>query len=115
MRHLSCHLPCTCRTLHATHSETHAAPQLPRLLRTATHLAPAACLPPPAQDGRIYITSKGCERFKITKVVKDKPVLLAEVEVLGEDNDQSDTTKALAQEVADLFRCGGLRGLCSAA
>ena len=82
----------------------HIPPHLARPRLATTHLTPSHLASTHAQDGRIYITSKGCERFKITKVVKDKPVLLAEVEVLGEDNDQSDTTKALAQEVADLFR-----------
>lgn len=37
------------------------------------------------QDGRIFITSKGRERFKITGIVKEKPVLIAEVEELEED------------------------------
>jgi Lon protease-like protein len=38
---------------------------------------------------RRYITNMGVERFKITKVVKERPVLVCEVEVLPEDEDES--------------------------
>ncbi|WIA15556.1 hypothetical protein OEZ86_004158 [Tetradesmus obliquus] len=55
-------------------------------------------------SGRMYVTNKGIERFKVTKVVKQQPVLVCEVEVLPEDDDQSDEAKALAAQVADLFR-----------
>lgn len=55
-------------------------------------------------DGRIYVTQKGIERFEIKKVVREKPVLVCEVEVLPEDNDCSEEVTALAKEVADLFR-----------
>lgn len=41
-------------------------------------------------SGRMYVTNKGIERFKVTKVVKQQPVLVCEVEVLPEDDDQSD-------------------------
>lgn len=55
-------------------------------------------------DGRMVVTTKGTERFKITSVIKEKPVLVCEVEVLPEDNDTSEQAKTLASEVADLFR-----------
>ncbi len=41
-----------------------------------------------AQDGRLFVTTKGRERFEIKNVVKDKPVLLCEVEVLQDDTQQ---------------------------
>lgn len=39
---------------------------------------------------RRFVTNKGVERFKITDVIKEKPVLLCEVEVLPEDADESE-------------------------
>jgi hypothetical protein len=36
---------------------------------------------------------QGIERFLITKVVKEKPVLICEVEVLPEDNDASEEVR----------------------
>jgi hypothetical protein len=36
------------------------------------------------------VTNKGVERFKIVNVVKEKPVLLCEVEVLDEDDDETE-------------------------
>jgi hypothetical protein len=41
-------------------------------------------------SGRIYVTNKGIERFKVTKVVNERPVLLCEVEVLPEDDNTSE-------------------------
>lgn len=58
----------------------------------------------PLDDGRLYITSKGVEKFNIKKVVKEKPILICEVEIMAEDNDCSPETTALATEVADLYR-----------
>lgn len=40
--------------------------------------------------GRMYVTNKGVERFKVTKVVAEKPVLICDVEVLPEDEDESE-------------------------
>lgn len=57
-----------------------------------------------AEDGRLYITNKGIERFRIVEVVKERPVLICEVEVLDEDDDVSDEVKSLSEEVASLFR-----------
>jgi hypothetical protein len=37
-----------------------------------------------------FVTNKGVERFKIVNVVQEKPVLLCEVEVLEEDEDESE-------------------------
>lgn len=39
---------------------------------------------------RRFVTNKGVERFKIVNVVKEKPVLLCEVEVLDEDDDETE-------------------------
>jgi ATP-dependent Lon protease len=44
-------------------------------------------------SGRMYITNKGIERFRVTNVVKQKPVLVCDVEVLPEDDDQSDEVR----------------------
>jgi len=38
-------------------------------------------------DGRMYITSRGTERFRVTRVVKERPVLICEVETIPEDAD----------------------------
>ncbi|GAX85660.1 hypothetical protein CEUSTIGMA_g13075.t1 [Chlamydomonas eustigma] len=54
-------------------------------------------------DGRLFITSKGKERFRVIKVVAEKPILLCEVEVLKED-EETEEAKQLATEVADLLR-----------
>ncbi|KAF8057912.1 Lonrf1 [Scenedesmus sp. PABB004] len=56
-------------------------------------------------SGRMYVTSKGLERFRVTSVIAERPVMLCEVEVLPEDDpDASDEAKALAGEVGELFR-----------
>jgi Lon protease-like protein len=54
-------------------------------------------------DGRLFVTSKGKERFKVLKVVAEKPILLCEVEVLKED-EETEEAKQLSLEVADLLR-----------
>ncbi len=36
-------------------------------------------------DGRIFVTNKGREKFKVLKVVKEKPVMLCEVEMMPEE------------------------------
>jgi ATP-dependent Lon protease len=41
-----------------------------------------------------FVTNKGVERFKIVNVVQEKPVLLCEVEVLEEDEDESEDVSA---------------------
>jgi len=56
------------------------------------------------QDGRIFVTTKGRERYKIVDIVKEKPILLCEVEVLEEDQNESDEVSSLAREVADMLR-----------
>jgi ATP-dependent Lon protease len=64
-------------------------------------------------DGRIYITSRGTERFRVTRVVKERPVLICEVETIAEDGDGaadrdapgvSQRAKDLAAEVAETLR-----------
>ncbi len=37
-----------------------------------------------------FVTNKGVERFKIVDVVKEKPVLVCEVEVLEEDEAETE-------------------------
>lgn len=41
-------------------------------------------------DGRLFITSKGKERFKVLNVVAEKPILLCEVEVLPEETEETE-------------------------
>eukprot|EP00878_Enallax_costatus_P005223 GHUV01005489.1.p1 GENE.GHUV01005489.1~~GHUV01005489.1.p1 ORF type:complete len:347 (+),score=73.03 GHUV01005489.1:210-1250(+) len=55
-------------------------------------------------NGRMYVTNKGVERFEVKSVVTEKPVLVCEVEVLPEDQDESEEATKLSSEVADLFR-----------
>lgn len=38
----------------------------------------------------MLIENTGKERFQITRVVEERPVLICEVELLDEDNDASD-------------------------
>ncbi|MEW5310419.1 MAG: hypothetical protein WDW38_002218 [Sanguina aurantia] len=58
------------------------------------------------EDGRLITTNKGRERFKITRVVKEKPVLICEVEILEEAEADLITPEvvALGEEVAGLLR-----------
>ncbi|GLI60943.1 hypothetical protein VaNZ11_003181 [Volvox africanus] len=56
------------------------------------------------QDGRIFVTSKGRERFRILSIVKDRPIMIAEVEELPEDEAEGEEVASLAEEVADLLR-----------
>jgi hypothetical protein len=42
-----------------------------------------------------FVTNKGVERFEIVKVIQEKPVLLCEVEVLDEDDDDSDEVSCM--------------------
>lgn len=61
----------------------------------------------PAADGRIFVQNKGKERFKVIKIISEKPVLTCEVEVLKEDEEVDVTggeIKALSDEVAALLR-----------
>lgn len=55
---------------------------------TVPHTLPDT--PPPYR----FVTNKGVERFKIVNVVQEKPVLLCEVEVLEEDEDESEDVSA---------------------
>jgi len=60
------------------------------------------------EDGRLLVVMRGVERFRIRRVVADKPVLITEVEVL-EDEEDEETLKelegegGLAEEVRELF------------
>ncbi|KAG2423218.1 hypothetical protein HXX76_015475 [Chlamydomonas incerta] len=56
------------------------------------------------QDGRIFITTKGRERFRVRSIVRERPIMIAEVEELDEDDDDSEEVTSLAKEVADLLR-----------
>ncbi|KAG2427714.1 hypothetical protein HYH02_014545 [Chlamydomonas schloesseri] len=56
------------------------------------------------QDGRIFITTKGRERFRVRSIVRERPIMIAEVEDLDEDDDDGDEVTGLAKEVADLLR-----------
>lgn len=55
-------------------------------------------------DGRMLIENIGRERFRIVEVVEEKPVLVAKVEFLTEDDDSAQETVGLAQDVAQLFK-----------
>lgn len=54
-------------------------------------------------DGRLFVSNKGRDRFRILNIVKEKPVLLCEVEVIPE-TEETEETKELAREVAELLR-----------
>ncbi|GLC41480.1 hypothetical protein PLESTB_001007100 [Pleodorina starrii] len=56
------------------------------------------------QDGRIFITTKGRERFRVLSIVKERPIMIAEVEELEEDEAEGEEVVVLAKEVADLLR-----------
>lgn len=55
-------------------------------------------------EGRMFITNKGVERFRILEVVKERPVLTCQVEILDEDENMTEEAVTLANEVAELFR-----------
>jgi len=61
-------------------------------------------------DGRMLVESTGRRRFRVRKVVKEKPVMVCEVEYLdseeeaGPGEDEGDAVRELAQEVLTLFR-----------
>jgi len=55
-------------------------------------------------DGRLLVNNKGCEKFKVLRVVKEKPVLVCEVETVPEEDEHADGIASLAKEVAQLLR-----------
>lgn len=54
---------------------------------------------------RRFVTNKGVERFKIVNVVKEKPVLLCEVEVLDEDDDETEDVSVFSFSAFCLCVC----------
>ncbi|PNW87554.1 hypothetical protein CHLRE_02g141550v5 [Chlamydomonas reinhardtii] len=56
------------------------------------------------QDGRIFLTTKGRERFRVRSIVRERPIMIAEVEELEEDADDGEEVTVLAKEVSDLLR-----------
>lgn len=48
-------------------------------------------------QGRMIVTNKGIERFKIIGIIKEAPVLICEVEVLPEDQDDSEQVSMYAK------------------
>lgn len=57
------------------------------------------------EDGRLLVQNIGCERFRIRKVVEEKPVLVCEVEYLPlEQKPYDEEVVNLAKEVGQLFR-----------
>lgn len=57
-------------------------------------------------DGRMLINSVGRQRFRITNVVQEAPIVICEVELLDEDGIEEDTPalRALAGEVVQAFK-----------
>uniref|UniRef100_A0A1D1ZSW8 Lon N-terminal domain-containing protein n=2 Tax=Auxenochlorella protothecoides TaxID=3075 RepID=A0A1D1ZSW8_AUXPR len=55
-------------------------------------------------DGRILISTKGRQRFKILKVVQQQPVIVCEVEYFAEEEVNSDAAASAAKDVVDLFK-----------
>jgi hypothetical protein len=63
-----------------------------------------ALLPIPLQtDGRLFVTNKGRQRFAVKSVIRTKPVLLCEVQLLEED---------LEEEKKPEVRCNGGMHAC---
>ncbi|GFR48354.1 hypothetical protein Agub_g10243 [Astrephomene gubernaculifera] len=58
------------------------------------------------QDGRIFVTCKGRERFRVLSIVRERPIMIAEVEELAEEAEEEggEEVSALAREVSDLLR-----------
>ncbi|KAG1656248.1 hypothetical protein FOA52_006375 [Chlamydomonas sp. UWO 241] len=54
-------------------------------------------------DGRLFVTSKGRSRFKVVEIKSEKPILVAVVEELPEEEETPEVAK-LAGEVTDLLR-----------
>jgi Lon protease-like protein len=55
-------------------------------------------------DGRLVLETRGAERFRITEVVEERPVLVCDVEFLEDAAGAAEEEAALAEEVATLFR-----------
>lgn len=54
-------------------------------------------------DARLLTVSKGRERFKLVKIIQERPVLLCEVEYL-EDNEDEESLQDASDELKTLFR-----------
>lgn len=54
-------------------------------------------------DARLLTVSKGRERFRLVKIVQERPVLLCEVEYL-EDTADEEALRSSAEELKSLFR-----------
>lgn len=54
-------------------------------------------------DARLLTVSKGRERFKLVKIIQERPVLLCEVEYL-EDNEDEESLQDASDELKSLFR-----------
>eukprot|EP00884_Botryococcus_braunii_P005592 jgi/Botrbrau1/15033/Bobra.320_2s0007.2 len=54
-------------------------------------------------DGRMSVNNKGVERFKVLRIKEQRPVMIAEVEVLPEDVPDESEVETLAAEVVSLF------------
>lgn len=54
-------------------------------------------------DARLLTVSKGRERFRLVKIVQERPVLLCEVEYLEDEVDE-EALKPAADELKSLFR-----------
>lgn len=55
-------------------------------------------------DGRLAVNNQGVERFKVIKVLEERPVLMALVEVLQEEEDEGEVYDELARDVRENFR-----------
>lgn len=54
-------------------------------------------------DGRMSVNNQGIERFKVLRIKEQRPVMIAEVEVLPEDEPDESEVEGLAAEVVQLF------------
>jgi len=82
MRMCSAAEPSSATHRNATH-QTNRPPPPPRSVGTTLKIEAHTFEP----DGKILLVNKGIERFRVTKVVKERPVLICEVEVMQDDDD----------------------------
>jgi len=57
------------------------------------------------EDGRMMIASKGQDRFKIVRVLREQPILICEIEPYLDVEDTSESELVdLSQEICELYR-----------
>ncbi|MDY0360429.1 MAG: endopeptidase La [Desulforegulaceae bacterium] len=57
-----------------------------------------------AEDGRVQLLVQGVKRFKLNKIVKDKPYMTAEIEQINEPDDHDKEIQAITNNLLELYQ-----------